>query len=419
MSEDPPEPAARTERIAKALAHIGIASRRDAERLIEAGRISVNGKVLTSPAFKVSPEDEIALDGQRVGERPPTRLWRYHKPGGLLTTHFDPEGRETVFQRLPEDMGRVISVGRLDLSSEGLLLITNDGELARVMELPATGWTRRYRVRAYGNAADAALASLKEGVTVEGVVYGPMEVVVDRRTGANVWLTVGLKEGKNREVRKVLAHVGLTVNRLMRVAYGPFQLGSLGKGEVEEIRPAVLREQLGRLYPLDAKNYPGEASGEVTTGRAKAKVKPKRPGGLKSGWAKAAVKDEPGHKARKRAEKAERAEKGELTSARGPRKPSGPASAKHTGKPSGKSGGKPAGKPGGKPESRSDARPGSGERSGAKPGPRSPSRSGSKPQTEPHKGPQQGPRTESRAKPGAKPSSKPGGPRDAHRRGRS
>lgn len=417
MSEDPPEPAARTERIAKALAHIGIASRRDAERLIEAGRISVNGKVLTSPAFKVGPGDEIALDGQRVGERPPTRLWRYHKPGGLLTTHFDPEGRETVFQRLPEDMGRVISVGRLDLSSEGLLLITNDGELARVMELPATGWTRRYRVRAYGNAGDAALASLKEGVTVEGVVYGPMEVVVDRRTGANVWLTVGLKEGKNREVRKVLAHVGLTVNRLMRVAYGPFQLGALGKGEVEEVRPAVLREQLGRLYPLDAKNYPGEPSGEVTTGRAKAK--PKRPGGPKSGWARAAPKDEPGHKVRKRAEKAERLEKGELTSAKGPRKPYGPASAKHTGRPGGTPGGKPAGKQGGKPEFRSDPRPGSGERSGAKPGSRSPSRSTSKPQTAPPKGSQKESRTEPRTKPGAKPSSRPGGPRDAHRRGRS
>lgn len=337
MNDDASEPSARTERIAKALAHIGVASRREAERLIEAGRISVNGKVLDSPAFKVGPGDEIALDGQPLGARPSTRLWRYHKPAGLLTTHKDPEGRQTVFEALPEDMGRVISVGRLDLSSEGLLLITNDGELARILELPATGWTRRYRVRAYGNADDKALASLKDGVTVEGVVYGPMEVVVDRRTGANVWLTVGLKEGKNREVRKVLAHVGLSVNRLMRIAYGPFQLGALAKGEAEEVRPAVLREQLGRLYPLDADNHPASEVAAAPVGRAKAKPKPARPGGKASGWAKAARKDEPGHKARKRAEKSERVQKGELTGARPPRKPSGKSSS------SGKSGPKPGG----------------------------------------------------------------------------
>lgn len=344
MTDDASDPSPRTERIAKALAHIGVASRREAERLIEAGRISVNGQTLDSPAFKVSPEDVIALDGQPVGERPPTRLWRYHKPAGLLTTHKDPEGRETVFDALPEDMGRVISVGRLDLNSEGLLLITNDGELARVLELPATGWTRRYRVRAYGNADDKALASLKDGVTVDGVVYGPMEVVIDRRTGANVWLTLGLKEGKNREVRKVLAHVGLTVNRLMRVAYGPFQLGSLKKGEADEVRPAVLREQLGRLYPLDARNHPASEMAPATSGRAKAKAKPARgggqkPAGQKSGWAKASRKAEPGHKARKRAEKSERAKTGELTSAKGPRKPAG--------KPAGKAAGKTGPKPGG------------------------------------------------------------------------
>ena len=324
MTEDASESQPRTERIAKALAHIGVASRREAERLIEAGRISVNGTTLDSPAFKVGPDDLIALDGQPVGERPPTRLWRYHKPAGLLTTHKDPEGRETVFDALPEEMGRVISVGRLDLNSEGLLLITNDGELARVLELPATGWTRRYRVRAYGNADDKTLASLKDGVTVDGVVYGPMEVIVDRRTGANVWLTIGLKEGKNREVRKVLGHVGLTVNRLMRVAYGPFQLGSLKKGEAEEVRPAVLREQLGRLYPLDAKNHPASEMAPAPSGRARAKAKPARPGaqkaGQKSGWAKAARKSEPGHKARKRAQKADPAAKGELTSPKGPRK---------------------------------------------------------------------------------------------------
>lgn len=318
------EPARSGERIAKALAHIGVASRREAERLIEAGRISVNGETLKSPAFNVQPGDEIALDGQPVGERPPTRVWRYHKPTGLLTTHHDPEGRETVFDQMPAGMGRVISVGRLDLNSEGLLLLTNDGELARVLELPATGWTRRYRVRAYGKADDAALARLADGAVVDGVVYGPVEVTVDRRTGANVWLTIGLKEGKNREVRKVLASVGLSVNRLMRTAYGPFQLGALKRGDVEEVKLSVLRDQLGRLYPLDRDGHPakdGAGPGPEKTGTARAraepargesgfKPKPKTRPQNKSGWAKASPKSEPGHKARKAAKKAEAAVKG-------------------------------------------------------------------------------------------------------------
>jgi len=269
------------ERIAKALAHAGIASRREAERLIEQGRVSVNGKTLKTPAFKVQPSDDVRVDGEPIGARPPTRVWRYHKPVGLLTTHNDPQGRETVFQKLPADMGRVISVGRLDLNSEGLLLLTNDGELARVLELPTTGWTRRYRVRAYGNASDKALADLADGTVVDGVVYGPVEVVVDRRTGANVWLTVGIKEGKNREVRKVLQSVGLTVNRLMRVAYGPLQLGALKRGEVSEVKSAVLRDQLGKLYPLNAEGLPakaGDAAPAKPVGTAKAKPKAKRPG---------------------------------------------------------------------------------------------------------------------------------------------
>jgi 23S rRNA pseudouridine2605 synthase len=248
----------------------------------------VNGKVLTSPGVKVLPSDEIAVDGQAVGARPATRVWRYSKPNGLLTTHNDPQGRETVFQKLPKDMGRVISVGRLDLNSEGLLLLTNDGALARVLELPATGWTRRYRVRAYGKADDAQMASLAKGTTVEGVVYGPVEVSVDRRTGANVWLTVGLKEGKNREVRKVLSSIGLTVNRLMRVAYGPFQLGSLKSGDVSEVKLSILRDQLGKLYPLDANGFPaGQApagSGEVPVSTGTAKAKPKK------SWARNAPK---------------------------------------------------------------------------------------------------------------------------------
>ncbi|MGX6648250.1 pseudouridine synthase [Maricaulaceae bacterium MS644] len=318
--------AAPGERIAKALAHSGVASRREAERLIEAGRISVNGKTLKSPAFNVMPGDDIRLDGQSIGPRPPTKVWRYHKPAGLLTTHNDPQGRETVFGQMPEDMGRVISVGRLDLNSEGLLLLTNDGELARVLELPATGWTRRYRVRAYGRADDSALKKLADGAVVDGVVYGPVEVTVDRRTGANVWLTIGLKEGKNREVRKVLSSVGLTVNRLMRTAYGPFQLGSLKRGDTEEVKLSVLRDQLGRLYPLDRDGNlmaEGVQAGPEKTGTATARprptagesgFKPKKTGS-RAGWAKASPKTEPGHKARKAA-KAAKAAAGETRPSR-------------------------------------------------------------------------------------------------------
>jgi len=258
------------ERIAKRLAHAGIASRRDAEKMIAEGRVSVNGVTLETPAFKVGPADDVRVDGKPVGEKPPTRLWRHHKPVGRVTTHRDPEGRETVFDQLPSDMGRVISVGRLDLNSEGLLLLTNDGELARLLELPATGWTRRYRVRAFGDVDDAALERLKKGITVEGVAYGPVEAMVDRRTGANIWLTVGLEEGKNREVRKVLAAVGLKVNRLVRIAYGPFQLGALKKGETEEVRRAVLRDQLGAIYPA--------LGGDAPIGTAKAKTRKVTPG---------------------------------------------------------------------------------------------------------------------------------------------
>jgi len=259
-----------TERIAKRLAHAGVASRRDAEKLIAEGRVSVNGETLGTPAVKVGPNDDVRVDGRPIAEKPPTRLWRHHKPVGRVTTHKDPEGRETVFDALPADMGRVISVGRLDLNSEGLLLLTNDGELARRLELPATGWTRRYRVRALGDVTETDLEKLKRGITVDGVAYGPVEAVVDRRTGANIWLTVGLKEGKNREVRNVLAAVGLKVNRLMRTAYGPFQLGALKKGETEEVKRAVLRDQLGTLYKI--------TGGDDPVGTAKAKPRPDGPG---------------------------------------------------------------------------------------------------------------------------------------------
>lgn len=255
------------ERIAKYLARAGVASRREVERMIEDGRITLNGKRLDTPAVKVTQADRIEVDGKPVDPPAATRLWRYHKPTGLVTTHADPEGRETVFDALPKDMGRVISVGRLDLTSEGLLLLTNDGALARALELPATGWMRRYRARAFGSIDEAAIAKLRAGVTVEGIKYGPMDVEVERETGSNIWLDIGIREGKNREVRKALDSVGLKVNRLIRTAYGPFQLGDLPRGEVKAVPGRVLRDQAGHLVEMAA-----------TTGEAVAKKKPARPG---------------------------------------------------------------------------------------------------------------------------------------------
>ncbi len=235
------------ERIAKRLARAGVASRREAERMIEAGRVTVNGQKLKTPAFKVSAKDDIRVDGKQIEAPEKTKLWRYHKPSGLVTTHNDPEGRETVFQKLPKDIGRVISIGRLDLTSEGLLLLTNDGALSRALELPSTAWTRRYRTRAFGTIDEAAIQRLKSGITVDGVKYGPIEVEVERATGSNVWLLVTLREGKNREVRKALDAVGLVVNRLIRVAYGPFQLGHLSPGEIKPVNERILQDQCGHL----------------------------------------------------------------------------------------------------------------------------------------------------------------------------
>jgi 23S rRNA pseudouridine2605 synthase len=234
------------ERIAKRLARAGLCSRREAERWIAEKRVSVDGHVLDSPAVTVTAKSRIAVDGKPLKSAEPTRLWRYHKPAGLVSTHRDPAGRPTLFEKLPKGLPRVISIGRLDLPSEGLLLLTNDGALARHLELPATGWIRRYRARVFGSVDVEALARLKDGVTVAGVRYGPIEATLDRRQGRNAWLTVALGEGKNREVRKVLEHLGLTVNRLIRTSYGPFQLGSLPSGEVEEVTGKVLREQLGK-----------------------------------------------------------------------------------------------------------------------------------------------------------------------------
>jgi len=232
-------------RIAKAMARAGLCSRREAERWIADGRVSVNGRVLTTPAIEVGPKDKVVVDGQPLPEAEGVRLWRYHKPRGLVTTHNDPEGRPTVFDNLPSDLPRVISVGRLDFNTEGLLLLTNDGALARYMELPATGWLRRYRVRARGRVTQAQLDALKEGISLEGVNYGPVEATLDSAQGANVWLTIGLREGKNREIRKILGHLGLEVSRLIRVSFGPFQLLDLAPGVVDRIRRRTLRDQLG------------------------------------------------------------------------------------------------------------------------------------------------------------------------------
>ncbi|MFV3076471.1 pseudouridine synthase [Niveispirillum fermenti] len=250
------------ERIAKRLARAGVCSRRDAERWIADGRVRVNGRVLDTAAFLVRDGDRIQVDGQNVGEPEPTRLWRYHKPEGLVTSARDEKGRATVFDHLPAHMPRVISVGRLDLSSEGLLLLTNDGALARHLELPATGWLRRYRIRVHGVPTPETMRKLAEGVVVEGLAYGPIETVIDRTVGYNSWLTVGLREGKNREVRRVFEWLGLPVSRLIRVAYGPFQLGKLERGAVEEVPRRVLRDQIPAFFPEGQEEGTTESAGQ-------------------------------------------------------------------------------------------------------------------------------------------------------------
>ena len=244
MSDEQKAPEDRGERIAKWLARAGVASRRDVEAMLPSGRVRINNEVVSHPATFVQPGDLVQVDGQLVEEPQRTRLWRYHKPPGLVTTHRDPQDRPTVFQKLPPSIPRVVSVGRLDLSSEGLLLLTNDGALARRLELPSNGWVRRYRVRVFGWADDKVLAGLDRGIEVEGVRYGPIEAGVDSRKGDNAWLSVALREGRNREVRRVMQHLGLHVSRLIRVAYGPFQLGVLPRGGVDEITGKVLRDQL-------------------------------------------------------------------------------------------------------------------------------------------------------------------------------
>ncbi len=334
------------ERIAKRLARAGLCSRREAETWIAAGRVTVNGKVLDTPAFTVGPKDKIEVDGAPLPQVERTRLWLFHKPAGLVTTARDPEGRPTVFSAMPKDMPRVMSIGRLDINTEGLLLLTNDGGLARILELPQTGWLRRYRVRAHGDISQEQLDTLKDGIAVEGVLYGSMEATLDRRQGANVWITLALREGKNREVKKVLGALGLTVNRLIRVSFGPFQLGDLAEREVREIRGRMLRDQLGpRLIEASGANFDAPV---VQRGAPEEAEKPARP--QKTGWKERPARGQAAEGMLDRLDTGKRAEK--------------PAGRKNTfAKPSGKPDAKLAGKTSFKTASRGeDAKAGADKR---------------------------------------------------------
>ncbi len=292
--------APQSERIAKVLARAGVASRREIERLIEAGRVALNGQLLTTPAVKVASGDILTVDGAVVGDAEPTRLFRYHKPPGLVTTHKDPKGRRTVFEALPPGLPRLISIGRLDITSEGLLLLTNDGGLARALELPSSGWVRRYRARARGRIDQARLNGLRQGTTVEGVHYGPIEATLDGAregpSGANLWITLTLAEGKNREVRRVLESLGLTVNRLIRVAYGPFALALLEQGAVEEVGPRVIREQLSGV--IAPRNLPKGERAQFVPVLSAGSSGPERvkPRGSRIAFTPAAAKERPAYK---------------------------------------------------------------------------------------------------------------------------
>lgn len=289
MMADQPKPPAKTatksapkapakahegERIAKVLSRAGVASRREAERMIELGEVKVNGKVITSPALNVTDKDVILINGEPLAEPEPARVWLYYKPEGLVTSNNDEKGRDTVFDNLPPDMPRVMSIGRLDLNSEGLLLLTNDGELKRRLELPSTGWLRKYRVRVNGNPTDPDLEPLRKGITVDGEKFQAMSVVLDRIQGANAWLTVGIREGKNREIRRAMSAINLTVNRLIRISYGPFRLGDLEPGQVEEIKQKILRGQLGDGPKDEAEEKPARRVTRNVTPKPAAPAKP-------------------------------------------------------------------------------------------------------------------------------------------------
>ena len=381
MTDSPSSSAA--ERIAKVMARAGVASRRDAEKLIIAGRVAVNGKVVASPALDVLPSDRVTLDGKPIDAPQPAKLWLYYKPLGLVTSARDEKGRQTVFDTLPEDMPRVMSVGRLDLNSEGLLLLTNDGDLKRRLELPSTGWLRKYRVRVNGRPNDATFDPLRRGVVIEGETFQPMEVTLDKQQGANAWLTVGLREGKNREVRRAMAEVGLIVNRLIRVSYGPFRLNTMKPGDVVEVKARVLRDQLGEA--AGASDESADRPRRVREGDA-----PRKPA-FKGGKPFDRSRDDGAGRPGKPREQSEGAERREWKprpprDEDAPRKPRFDAGNASSGTPGsrGKPSGKPAGAKGGfKPGTKTG--PGATGRAGApggrqpSSGPRSPGKGPSKP----------------------------------------
>lgn len=270
MSDKPTPPG---DRIAKIISRAGVASRREAERMVEAGRVAVNGRQIDSPALNITAKDRVTVDGKDIAAPEPPRLWLFHKPTGLVSTDSDEKGRKTIYDVLPEDMPRAMSIGRLDLNSEGLLLLTNDGGIKRKLELPSTGWLRRYRVRVNGRPDDKTLDPLRRGITTEGEKFQPMTVTLDRQQGANAWLTIGLREGRNREIRRALAEVGLTVNRLIRVSYGPFQLGELKSGAVEEVRRKTLRDQLGAAYEEAVEAMGAKKPDQDSTGKRRLTVR--------------------------------------------------------------------------------------------------------------------------------------------------